>query len=392
MASESGPFIVKDGLVLSLDAANERSFRGEPTVNLLNVNMLSWATQVGATVVLRNETHLGNPIYRVTFPQASLPRIFTTFVYASGEVFTGHFYYRHVGENPNEALPAFWFRENGFGATHASISMPYTTEFTFRQLTHTFSSGGTSMFLLYRSNSSTTTPVVMDFSMPQLEKKPYPTPWVNGTRGTTVATGGGWADLSKNNNHGEILNGVGYNSSNGGSLVFDGLDDYVRILNPYKDYTNQITVEWWTKRNGNLTSGSGWGLSEENVNSTSNTYFLMHATNNTDMIFYVRDISANTWRNLTIGTVDTTPCHMVGTITSSAINVYKNGVLTNTGTGLSGNMSTYSTPVIHLGKDPRFSSDRFYNGSIYNAKIYNRALTPQEIRQNFISTRRRFGL
>jgi hypothetical protein len=201
-----------------------------------------------------------------------------------------------------------------------------------------------------------------------------------------------WTDLSGLGNNGTLTNGVGYNSSNLGSLSFDGVDDYVRILNPYKDYTNQITVEWWTKRNGNLATGSGWGLSQENVDVASNTYFLMHATSNTDMIFYVRDISANTWRNLTIGTVDTTPCYMVGTITSSAINVYKNGVLTNTGTGLSGNMSTYSTPVIHLGKDPRYGSDRFYNGSIYTAKIYNRALTASEIQQNYNALRGRFSI
>jgi hypothetical protein len=205
-------------------------------------------------------------------------------------------------------------------------------------------------------------------------------------------SGTSWNDLSGNGNNGTLVNGVGYNSGNLGSLVFDGVNDYVRILNPYKDYTNQITVEWWTKRNGNLPLGSGWGLSQEGADQPSNTFFLMHANNNTDMIFYVRDILANSWRNLTIGTVDTTPCYMVGTITSSAINVYKNGVLTNTGTGLSGNMSTYSTPVIHLGKDSRYSSGRFYNGSIYNAKIYNRALTAAEIQQNYNALKGRYGL
>jgi len=201
-----------------------------------------------------------------------------------------------------------------------------------------------------------------------------------------------WTDLSFNGNNGTLVGGVGFDGGNFGSLTFDGVDDYVRILNPYKDYTNQITVEWWTKRNGNLADGSGWGLSQENLDTLSNTYFLMHAINNTDMIFYVRDISANTWRNLTIGTVDTTPCYLVGTITSSAINVYKNGVLTDTGTGLSGNMSTYSTPVLHLGKDPRYGSGRFYNGSIFTASIYNRALTASEVQQNYNALRGRFGI
>jgi hypothetical protein len=36
MGTFGGPYIVTDGLVLSLDAANPRSFRGEPTVNILH--------------------------------------------------------------------------------------------------------------------------------------------------------------------------------------------------------------------------------------------------------------------------------------------------------------------------------------------------------------------
>ena len=36
-----------------------------------------------------------------------------------------------------------------------------------------------------------------------------------------------WYDLSGNNNHGTLVNGPTYSSSNGGSLVFDGVNDYV---------------------------------------------------------------------------------------------------------------------------------------------------------------------
>ena len=33
--SNMGPNIVRDGMILSLDVANEKSFRGESTVNLV---------------------------------------------------------------------------------------------------------------------------------------------------------------------------------------------------------------------------------------------------------------------------------------------------------------------------------------------------------------------
>jgi hypothetical protein len=44
-----------------------------------------------------------------------------------------------------------------------------------------------------------------------------------------------WFDLSGNGNNGTLVNGVGYNSDNGGSLVFDGVDD---IFTPQK-YTTE---------------------------------------------------------------------------------------------------------------------------------------------------------
>ncbi len=36
MSAIGGPNIVEDGLVVALDAANEKSFRGEPTTNILS--------------------------------------------------------------------------------------------------------------------------------------------------------------------------------------------------------------------------------------------------------------------------------------------------------------------------------------------------------------------
>jgi hypothetical protein len=43
-------------------------------------------------------------------------------------------------------------------------------------------------------------------------------------------TGTTWTDLSGNGNNGTLVNGVGYNTANGGALVFDGADDYITSL------------------------------------------------------------------------------------------------------------------------------------------------------------------
>ena len=47
-----------------------------------------------------------------------------------------------------------------------------------------------------------------------------------GNEHSYTETGTTWMDLSGNDNHGTLQNGVIYNSANNGSLVFDGVDDY----------------------------------------------------------------------------------------------------------------------------------------------------------------------
>ena len=60
-----------------------------------------------------------------------------------------------------------------------------------------------------------------------------------------------WYDLTTYNNDGTLTNGPTFSSTNGGSIVFDGVNDYVQvnnsdILNP----TQTITLSVWSKFNG----------------------------------------------------------------------------------------------------------------------------------------------
>jgi len=50
-----------------------------------------------------------------------------------------------------------------------------------------------------------------------------------GSRISYPGTGTTWTDLSGNGNTGTLINGPTYNSANGGSIVFDGVDDYVTV-------------------------------------------------------------------------------------------------------------------------------------------------------------------
>jgi hypothetical protein len=55
-------------------------------------------------------------------------------------------------------------------------------------------------------------------------------------------TGTDWTDLSGNQINGILTNGPAYNSSNGGSIVFDGINDYINFLQIYKKDFNKANL------------------------------------------------------------------------------------------------------------------------------------------------------
>jgi hypothetical protein len=61
-------------------------------------------------------------------------------------------------------------------------------------------------------------------------------------------TGTSWYDLSGNANTGTLTNGPTFSVANMGSIVFDGVDDYVNIPNNSSfNVTDNISVEMWVR-------------------------------------------------------------------------------------------------------------------------------------------------
>ena len=55
-----------------------------------------------------------------------------------------------------------------------------------------------------------------------------------------------WNDLSGNNNSGSLVNGPTFNSANLGSIVFDGVDDYINCGNSSTlNITETFTISLW---------------------------------------------------------------------------------------------------------------------------------------------------
>lgn len=192
-----------------------------------------------------------------------------------------------------------------------------------------------------------------------------------------------WRDLSTSNTSGSLLNGPTFNSSNGGSIVFDGVDDQVNA-NAINVGIN-FTVNVWTKVN----STTRMILLSNAYLYTTNKGFLFNVGNNgTDLFLALGQdqqyrissngyVSANTWFCAS------------ATFDGTTIKLYYNGIET-TYQATVGSISTlvYDANPLFLGKG---TYDTF-QGNIAISQMYNRALSASEVQQNFNAQRQRFNI
>jgi len=193
-----------------------------------------------------------------------------------------------------------------------------------------------------------------------------------------------WKDLSSLNNNGTLTNGPTYSSINNGSVVFDGIDDYVPFVsNP--SLTNQITVEAWINLSASSPNANGCVFGREG------SYRLIY---NTTSFTWVCATVNNAW--YTAGTniqpsFSTTNgiCNVVGTYDGSKNSVYINGALATTGSAISGNILTAGTYYLFRNDSANIS---YGKGNLYSHRIYNRGLSSSEVLQNYNATKGRFNL
>jgi hypothetical protein len=200
-------------------------------------------------------------------------------------------------------------------------------------------------------------------------------------------SGTSWTDLSGNGNNGTLVNGVGYNSDNGGSLVFDGSNDYVNLGNILNIGTGQFSIECIAKVSS-LTSANYSKVASKgvyNVNgwrlymgkNPSNVYSLSFEYDPTPSISILSPIQTNTWYHFLI-------CRN----SSNLMSTYLNGELKNTST-VTSNLTNSNYNYI-IGNDGGLIEPFMGNVACY--RHYNRALTAAEIQQNFNALRSRFGI
>ena len=200
-------------------------------------------------------------------------------------------------------------------------------------------------------------------------------------------TGTTWTDLSGSGNTGTLFNGPTYNSDNGGSIVFDGVDDYCdATLNNRSTIANTVEmyVRWRSGSNGMFVGFNIYdiwtSLGNLGFNTGVSDVYGISSSRVTEL--NLRGTNQNNWH------------HYVFIFTNQVQNnkIYIDGneeILSQQrgATNLTSNR-VFPTSVRFAGW---LSSTGFLlNGDYLYARIYNRELTSEEVLQNYYAGLQRF--
>jgi hypothetical protein len=209
-----------------------------------------------------------------------------------------------------------------------------------------------------------------------------------GDAASYAGTGTAWTDLSGNGNNGTLTNGPTYSSANGGSIGFDGTNDYVSLGSKSFMTSNTFTFETVIKFDvlsaasyytifsyGGYISG-GW-LFQRPGEGINPIRFAFNGTSFYDTTTAFTTTGA--WRHLIVSVSSGIPQAVYINNVSSAV------------TG-SGTLSITNPKTVEIGRRTD-SSTQYIDASIGLVRIYSGvAFSATEVAQNYNAIKDRFGL
>ena len=192
---------------------------------------------------------------------------------------------------------------------------------------------------------------------------------------------------------GTLINGVGFTSANNGSFIFDGTNDYIDCGNPtvLQGLQLNMTLSCWFKRLADQFSGtlysdysdvSGLKIASLLRIDGSSLRYITSASSGTFQYVEPTNIINNIWYFVSV-TVS-------GTLSSPIASIFING--TTYTYNLSALISSPYTGSTHCIGGNVHIVNEYFNGIISQVNIYNRALSAQEVKQNYNATKRRYSL
>jgi hypothetical protein len=187
-----------------------------------------------------------------------------------------------------------------------------------------------------------------------------------------------WTDLAGSNN-GTLTNGPTFNSANGGSIVFDGSNDH--ILGTLQLINSSVTIEAVIKLNNTSSTKNIIAQGQNGVSFSCGmvivgTELKFRNSSNDHSLSSPQVLLANQWYHLVLSTTTSS--------TTGYINAVSSGTTVQKVTGNS--VADYA-----IGKRPGATSE-VMNGNIAKISIYSKALSQDEILQNYNALKGRYNL
>jgi hypothetical protein len=203
-------------------------------------------------------------------------------------------------------------------------------------------------------------------------------------RDSYPGTGTTWRDISGNQNNGTLVNGPTFNAGNGGSIVFDGVDDYVQnnfIATTSIGSGNEFTMSCVFKTSQNL--------QQMLIGCPNTPRFYMSLFNRTGVLIVHWGIGNNNNSDTSSTILNINIIYnYTYTYDGNTVYSYLNGILVDTNTI---GTQIYNSNPLRIGKYTDLAPLQL-SGNTYQTLIYNRALTAQEVLQNYNATKGRYGL
>lgn len=206
-----------------------------------------------------------------------------------------------------------------------------------------------------------------------------------------AGSGTTWRDLSGRGNNGTLTNGPTFSSANQGTIVFDGIDDYVNCGNNSSLSLGTMTISAWVKPSTNISNYRAI-IADESVGGAPWNYRLFLNISAGTVIYDIHDGTAYSGLTSTYAINDNNWHYVCGVRVSvgGAIRLYIDGALNASATDTT-NRSTLANAV-WVGISPVAGGGYPFLGSIAKVQVYNTALSTEQILQNYNAQKSRFNL
>ena len=387
MSYHRGPKTITQDLIFHYDTGNEKSLVGEPTTNLVDARWESaWGIDGSGQGTIGTRTMIDEYHCRIVDVNSNTRQSEWVYNLSPNTTYTFSVRFKKISGAPTLRYQIQPYN----GGTYITSYFPTTAQIGLTDIdgwqtaSYTITTPANTdrvLWFMQDGDDYTTYNHTFELKGVQVEQKSHFTPFTSGTRSNTQAL----LDLSKRS----VMTVANASFDSNAMLNFDGTNDYIQLTS-FTQPTNYITCEAWINPQDAVTPGTirGGVISSTNsmylglFDSYDGTTFGSHWAVQTSTGARPYNINGSIPRNQYT--------HIVGTYNGSVSRMYINGVeiwnasLTGTIPSATYYIGTYGGTIV--------DDTHNFNGYIPVAKIYNRALTAEEVYQNYNASKRRFGL